>query len=258
MKGDQMLQKLGAKSRLFLKRNSSTILTVVGAVGVVATAVTAVKATPKAVILLESAKQEKGDKLTKLEMVKVVGPVYIPSIVIGAATISCIFGANILNKRQQASMMSAYALLDRSYKDYRNKVKDLYGKEVDQHIINESVKDKLKEADISVGEDKQLFYDYFSERYFESTIEEVQRAEYRVNRDLVMRDYIFLNEFYEQLGLEPTDEGYELGWSVGGNLARYWKQWIDFDHEKVEMDDGLECIIITMQEEPYLDFGDYA
>ena len=44
------------KAQLFLKRNSSTILTCVGSVGVVATVVTAVKATPKAMALIEDAK----------------------------------------------------------------------------------------------------------------------------------------------------------------------------------------------------------
>ena len=89
-------------SRRFLKRNASTILTAVGGAGVVATSIMAVKATPKALILLHEAKEEKGDELTLSETIKVAGPVYIPAIITGAATLSCIFGANALNKRQQA------------------------------------------------------------------------------------------------------------------------------------------------------------
>ena len=42
-------------------------------------------------------------------------------------SIVCIFGANVLNKKWQASIASAYALLDSLYKDYKNKVKELYG-----------------------------------------------------------------------------------------------------------------------------------
>ena len=105
----------------FLRRNSSTILTCIGAVGVVATAVMAVKATPKALELIENAKEEKGEELTKIEVVKVAGPTYIPAIVTGVATVACIFGSNVLNKRSQASLMSAYALLDNSYKEYKKK-----------------------------------------------------------------------------------------------------------------------------------------
>ena len=99
-------------SKLFFKRNGSFILTCIGAVGVVATSVTAVKATPKAIKLIEKREQEKGEKLTVLETIKVAGPAYIPSLAIGVSTIACIFGANGLNKKQQASIMRAYALLD--------------------------------------------------------------------------------------------------------------------------------------------------
>lgn len=223
----------------------------------IATTVTAIKATPKAIAKLEQAKQEKGEDLTKLEMVQVTAPAYIPTVLIGAATITCMFGANALNKRQQASIMSAYALLDSSYKDYRKKVEDLYGEEVDTHIKKEVAKDKYKEADITISKDKELFYDLFSERYFESTIEDVQRAEYRINRNLVMRDYAYLNEFYEEIGLDPIESGDRYGWSTAANMDLYWQSWIDFSHGKMEMDDGLECRIVEMQCEPILDFEDY-
>ena len=50
-------------ARPFIKRNASTILTVLGSIGVVATTITSVKATPKALRLIEDAKQEKGEEL---------------------------------------------------------------------------------------------------------------------------------------------------------------------------------------------------
>lgn len=245
-------------SKLFLNRNASTILTCVGGIGVAATAVMAIKATPKAMSLLDKARDEKGEDLTKSEIIRIAGPSYIPTIVTGVSTIACIFGANALNKRQQAALMSAYALLDSSYKDYKNKVAELYGEHAHERVRNDIAKDKYDESDIEVEENTQLFYDYFSERYFESTIETVQRAEYRINRHLVMRDYAYLNEFYEELGIEPIESGYEYGWSMGSNMDRYWQSWIDFTHEKVVMDDGLECHIIVMQNEPILGFADYV
>ena len=103
----------------FIKRNAPTILTCLGAVGVIVTAVMAVKGTPKALTLLENAKEEKEEELTKLEKIKIAGPVYIPAIITGAATIACIFGSNSISKNQQATLMSAYALLDNSYKEYK-------------------------------------------------------------------------------------------------------------------------------------------
>lgn len=246
------------RSKLFVKRNAPTILTYVGGAGVIVTAVMAVKATPKALILLEEAKKEKGEELTKVEIVKTAGPAYIPAAIVGVSTLTCIFGANVLNKRQQAALTSAYALINESYKDYRNKVEELYGKEVDDKIKKEIAKDKYEDGKVTVEEDKELFYDDFSSRYFQSTLYDVQHAEYRLNRELVMRDYVDVNEFYEWLGLEPIDAGYELGWSKGLNLAAYWQEWVDFTHSKVEMEDGMECHIVQMLSEPLPDFRDYA
>ena len=251
--------KLISKSQLFLKRNAPTILTCMGGVGVVATTVMAVKATPKALTLLEEAKEEKGEVLTELEVVKTIAPCYIPTILMGAATISCIFGANILNKRQQASLASAYALLSTSYKEYKDKVEEMMGEGANEQISNEIAKDHYKEIDISEEDDGlELFYDNFSGRYFRSTLFKVQQAEYYLNRELVMRDYVYLNEFYEWLGIEPIEAGYSLGWSKGLNLAAYWQEWCDFSHSKVVMDDGLECHVIYMMAEPMADFMDYS
>lgn len=254
-----MNKKWMYQAKRFMKKNSSTILTCVGAAGTVATAIMAVKATPKALALLEVAKEEKGEELTKWEVVKTAGPAYIPAVVTGAATVAAIFGANTLNKRQQASLMSAYALLDNSYKEYKDKVEDLYGKEVDTHVEKEIAKDKFEENPVEVKDEaNQLFYDTFSRRYFESTIENVQRAEYNLNRNIIQRDYAYVNEFYEELGMEPIDGGWDLGWSRGSNLDCAWQEWMDFNHEKVELDDGLECIIVSFYIEPVMDFYDYV
>lgn len=247
---------LGA-SRLFLKRNASTILTCVGAAGVVATTVMAVKATPKAVSLLEMAKEEKGEELTKLEKVQVAAPVYIPTVLIGASTIACIFGANALNRHQQASLMSAYALLDSSYKDYKNKVAELYGENADSQVKQEIAKDKYNEDAYPVEDGKQLFYDDFSQRYFQATTEQVLTAEYELNRMLATDYGVFLNEFYELLGIDRTDYGDYLGWSTGELVDAYWYSWVDFSHTKVVMDDGLECTIISMGMEPTFGFDEY-
>lgn len=253
-----MKNKLISSSRLFLKRNSATILTCAGAIGVAATSIMAVKATPKALRLIEQAEEEKGDELTKLETIKVASPSYIPAIVVGASTVTCIFGANILNKRQQAALASAYALLDSSYKEYKSKLKDIYGEDANVRVKEELAKDQYKKDDILLEEDDtQLFYDDFSKRYFESTIEKVQQAEYRLNREIHMRGWATLGEFYEWIGIPGINGDEELGWSEGGNYEAYWQSWIDFNHHKVVMDDGLECTIVEMFSEPYLEWNEY-
>ena len=241
------------KLQLFFKRNGSTILTCIGGVGVVTTTVLAVKATPKAVKLLDQAKEEKGEELTKLEMVKIAGPSYIPTIMTGVTTLACIFGSNVLSKRQQTSLIGAYTLIDNSYKGYKNKVKELYGTEGSDQVRDEIAKDTYEAQQIKVSDDKELFYDEFSGQYFESTKADVINAEYRLNRDIQTQGWAILSDFYNMLGVDYDDGGI-LGWSEGGNLARYWQSWIDFSHTKVEMDDGLECTIITIFCEPYANY----
>lgn len=253
------MTNLLSKSQMFLKRNSSTILTFAGAAGVIATTVTAVKATPKALALLDSAKEEKGGELTKLEVVKIAGPAYIPSAIIGASTLACIFGANVLNHRAQASIMSAYALADQSLKDYKKKVNELYGEDAGTQVRAGIAKDKYDAQEIARPEEgKRLYYDFYSSRYFEATPAAVKTAEYELNRKLMMDDCAYLNEWYYLLDIEPLEHGLDFGWSTCANSDMYWQTWVDFHHEKVVMDDGLECIIVTFNQEPYQDFEYYC
>lgn len=251
------MDKLVHRASLYVCRNTPTILTCVCGIGVVATSVMAVKATPKALQLLEEAKAEKEDDLTWLEIVAVAGPAYIPAMVTGAATIACIFGTNVLNQRQQASLASAYALIDNSYKEYKKKVEELYGKEANAQVQHDVAKDKYKENNIQQENDELLFYDEFSGRYFNATMERVLVAEYQVNRELHNAGCDTLNHFYELVGLDPIDGRDVLDWFESSNYECYWQSRLDFRHNKVVMNDGLECYIITIFEEPYVEFGDY-
>lgn len=169
-----------------------TILTCIGAAGVIATSIAAVRATPKAEMLLKEAECEKGEELTTTEVIKVASPVYIPALLIGATTIACIFGANILNTRQQASLMSAYGLLDASYKEYRNKVKELYGEESDRKAKEEVAKVHYTEIPEELSDDKQLFFDFATLNYFESTMDEVLQ---KVTMDDGLECYIINTPF---------------------------------------------------------------
>ena len=248
------MNELLQRSKKFIKQNGSTILTCIGGVGVVATTVAAVKATPKAVKLLEQAEVEKEAPLTVLEKVRVATPSYIPTILIGASTIACIFGANMLSKRQQASLLSAYALLDNSYKEYKKKVSELYGENADKYVRDEISKDVYNESDVECEDDKLLFYDEYSRQYFNATMEDVLQAEYALNRDFTYHGYATLNELYDLLKLPHTDYGDILGWAAWEVHDRQWYSWIEFNHRKVVMDDGLECYILEILTEPIPDF----
>lgn len=245
-------------SKRFVKKNSSTILTCIGAAGVVATGVAAAKATPKAMRLMEEAKIEKGEELSKWEVVKSAGPAYIPAVMIGAGTIACVFGANVLNKRAQAGLASAYALLDQTHKEYKKKVADLYGENIDLYVEKEIAKDHYDEDEFEEEDDgKQLFYETYSKRYFRASNETVLRAEYDVNKLIQEEGGLSLNVYFRMLGLEEEDYGEYVGWSCGQLMETYWSSWVDFRHEKVVMDDGLECWLVQFDLEPMTDFDDY-
>lgn len=222
-----------------------------------ATSVATAKATTKAHDILEKAKEEKGSDLTRYETIRAAAKVYIPSILIGASTLGCIFGANTLSRRQQASLASAYSLVSASYGEYKAKLKEMYGEETHQTIVDAIAAEKAKDVyifseslctncNLGLEEDTSephLFYDEYSGRYFEATIEQVITAEYHLNRNFVLRGYTVLNELYDFLGLEPTEYGSSVGWSMfnGDDI-----QWIDFNHHKTLINDDLECYIIEM------------
>ena len=237
-------------------------MTCISAAGVVVTVVLAVKATPKALKCIEKEKEvknpENGENLTRMETIAACWRCYIPAAATGIATIGCIFGANALNRRQQASLVSAYALASRSFNSYKRKVKELYGEEAHKKVMASLAAEKSTKPEISAGslaqmtslgfedanEEERLFYDAISDRYFQATISQVLQAEYHLNRNFAIGGgFITLNQFYEFLGISKVKGGDEVGWMVSDGLY-----WVDFDHQKTVVDDGLngevECYII--------------
>lgn len=270
MSKNQAISSVLHKSGLYIKKYSPVALSCIASVGVVVTAVVAVKATPKAVVKIhaDSRKNHDGDPYayTKKEAVASAWKCYIPAVAIGASTIACIMGANALNRRQQAALTSAYALVQNSYKEYKDKLKELYGEEAHNAIVDSIMSEKCKDVSISAtggwfnstldfGEGMEpeivrTFYDSFSQRYFETTIEKVIQAEYHLNRNFMFTGTIPLNDFYEFLGLEKTDFGDTVGWSsVNGDIY-----WIDFNHRRVTLEDGMEVYVIDMVFEPTADW----
>ena len=252
------MEKLIRSSKRFLRKNGSTILTCVGGAGVIATTVMAVKATPKAMQLIKAAEEEKGEKLTQMETIQATAMTYAPSAIVGTATIATIFGANVLNKRSQAALMSAYALIDQTFKDYKTHIDEEYGNEANAHIREKIAKDRYVERKTELGGETKLFYDFYSGRYFNSTMEKVLAAEFALNRQLILGECAYLNDFYQELGIPLTDIGDEVGWSRGHMCETYGQEWVDFNHQDVAQDDGLECCIITFMQDPAINFADYC
>ena len=230
-----------------VQKNSSTILTCIGAVGVIATAVLTGRATVKAVRIVDESETH-----SKKEIVKTVWKEYIPAAGIGITTIACIFGANTLNKRQQAALMSAYALLDQTYKEYKSKVKEVLGEEAEQKVEDAIAEEKV--PDICPSDGKLLFYEPNYGQGFERTMLEVQDAEYRLNQKFAVEGEASLNDFFELLGLNKTDTGDLIGWSQETAWDNYNYTWIEFEHELKKTEGGREYYQINMPFPPTFGF----
>ena len=243
-------------AKLFIKKNAGTILSVMGSIGVVATAITAARAAPKAIKLLDDAREEKGSKLSKMEIAQIGFKTYLPVGLVSAATITCIMSANVLSRNKQANITSAYALLDQSYKDYRRKVIEMYGEETDHKIIEAIAVDRAKEVHISASymfdnvdlslDDLYgkpvLWYEEYSKRFFEATLEQILSAEYHLNRNYILRGCATINEMYDFFGLDPVEWGDDLGWEPMDES----EFWIEFNHFKAKLDDGTEFYILDL------------
>ena len=240
-----------------IRKYSPTMLSSIAAIGVVLSTVIAVKATPKALILLKDAKTYKNDNLTKFETIKTVAPVYIPTAISCLTTIFCILGANMLNKKQQMSLISAYALLENSFKRYRKAAINVYGNDADLKIQAETAKmtyishDGYSTYNPHMDESEQiLFYDFYSDRYFNATSAAVINAQYHLNRNLSLRGYATINEFYEFLGIDILENGYEIGWDMDC-LMEDGLLWLDFENRNAQLEDGMECCIVSSAVTPF-------
>ena len=238
--------------------NSASILTGLGVVGVIGTAVVTAKLTPKALDILEEREKFKqdnyGHSLTRFEKVLAVTPTYMPAILIGLATCSCIIGSNRINQIRQASLMSAYTYLDSCYKEYQRKVKEVFGEDGEKKVIDELSKEVELYNKYGSLFEKKLFYDEISKRYFEMSMYEIKDVEYKINRMFNFLGCLKLNEVYEFFNLKPTDFGDKVGWSAFKDWECVGFSWITMSFEEVITNDGLEALKISFDMEPSADY----
>ena len=244
-----------------IKKHAGTILTFIATGTFIATVYKAIEETPKALELIEDARKEKCAELTKFETVQVSAPAYIPAIVLGTLTIGCMFGANILNVKQQASLMSAYAVLDQTYKKhrdkfkkYRDKVADIFGEEADLKVAEAVSHDEYPVPEVEDEEKKYKFKITGidgEDVYFYATMSDVIAAEYEVNKELNTGCTCSLNYFLEQLGADKITNGDLLGWNI--TTITYWGgySWLDFgNNPSVDGDDYDYEIFLNIEPTP--------
>ena len=246
------------KIKNFCDENGMNILTGLGIVGVTATAILAAKATPKALELLEERdkfkQEEYGESLTKTEKVLAMAPAYIPAILTGLATISCIIGMNRVSYTKQVSLMSAYTCLNNSYEEYRRKVKEVFGEDGANKVDEELEKEMALLEQYGSLFEKNVFYDEISKRYFEMSMYEIKDAEYKINRMFNFLGCLKLNEVYEFLNLSPIDFGDKVGWSAFKDWECVGFSWIELSFDPVVTSDGIEALQLKFSMEPSDDY----
>lgn len=238
MKGMRRLHRVYCRSSKFVKRNSTTIMTICGCVGFIATIIFAVQATPKARELMNEAEMKKGDELTKVEIVTVAAPAYSKAAVAGISTVTLVLGANFLSRKQKASMIGAYTALQKLYNEHRDKVGELFGSDANDIVDREIIRDKKsKYKTDEPGEKEFWFYIPEFDVRFKSTEKQVILGEYHFNRNYALRGYADVKELLEFLNAPSIEYGASIGWSEETG-SYYGYHWVDFIH-KLEGDEYI-------------------
>ena len=237
----------------FMSKHSPEILTGIGVTGMITSTVLAVKATPKALAILEAAEEEKGDKLTPVETIKAAWKPYIPAVVTGVASAACIIGASAVSTKRNAALATAYAISEKTLLTYRDKVVETLGEKKEKEIREKIAQDEIDKHPVAssqvivTSKGNSLCKDSLSGRYFRSDVNEIKKAVNKLNREMTYQNYISLDEFYFEIGLESTDISSRMGWNLDRGL-------IDIDFGACVTDDGEPCLVIEYMVRPEYDF----
>ena len=237
-----------------IKKHSPEILVVAGVVGTVTSAVMACKATTKAGDILEEHHEQmesinevvamdrddyteedhKKDTLivytqTAVKFVKLYGP----SIILGTLSLACIVESHNILRKRNVALAAAYATVDKGFKEYRNRVVERFGKEIDHELkynikakefetvtVDEKGKEKVEKEIVNVA-DPNLYSDYA--RFFdescagwskdaEANFTFLKCQQNYANDKLKAQGYLFLNDVYKMLGIPATKAGQVVGW----------------------------------------------
>ena len=244
-------------TRKFIGKHSPEILTGIGIAGMITSTVLAVKATPRAIYLLEEAEDIKGEELTAVETVKAAWKPYLPAVVTGVASISCIIGASAVHAKRNAALATAYTISERALVRYRDKVIDTIGEKKEKEIREKVAQDSVDKNPVSksqvflTSKGNTLCRDEISGRYFRSDLDTIKKIVNELNRDMTFQDYISLDDFYNKLGLEPTKNSCYLGWNLQDGL-------IELSYDTCLAENDEPCIVIDYNIAPKYDFDRMA
>lgn len=259
------------RAGLKLKKHSPEIMVTAGVIGVVASAIMACKATTKASSIVDEMKEEMDEIREAVDMVDEetyskedlkrdtaivylqtgvkFAKLYGASIALGTLSITSILvGHNILRKRNLA-LAAAYTAIDTSFKAYRGRVVERFGKELDKELrynikakeVEETVVDKktgeekvvkktIDVADPNEYSDYARFFDDGCNGWSkdpEFNLMFLKQQQSYANDLLKSRGHLFLNEVYDLLGIQRTKAGNIVGWiydeknPVGDNFVDF-------------------------------------
>ena len=295
------------KAGLKLKKHSPEILVVGGVVGLVTSGVMACKATTKLSAILDDSKEqielfdkvaanpemvneeytvedaEKDKKIVKVQTAVKVAKLYAPAVAIGMVSIGAIFASNNIMRKRNVALGAAYATVDQAFKDYRNRVVDRFGEELDKELrynlktkeIKETVEDEngkkktvkknIKYMDSPMPSEFAVIYDDGCAGWTKDPEDNkfflIQQQRY-ANERLKRRGYLSLNEVYELLGFPSTKAGQVVGWLYDCKDPNYkGDDFVDFGLYNVDYEpnrdfvNGYERnIILDFNVAPIIDF----
>jgi hypothetical protein len=207
----------------FVIDNSPMLLTGFAVAGTITTAVLAGKASYRAHEVIEDAerrnnRQVKSTALTNRDKFELVWKLYIPAAGVGALTIAGIVGANRIGNRRAAAMAAAYKVSERAFEEYQAKVVEKLGEKKETLIRQEVAQDRVDvhqpPEQVIIAEGRQWCYDMMTDRYWESSAEDIKQAQNRFNHRMINQmGGASLNEWFDMVGLKGVPWGEEVGWN---------------------------------------------
>ncbi len=246
-----IVAKLLNDPRMAMSKYSPEILTGIGIAGMITTTILAVKATPKALKCIDAKREElelhPDDNLTAGETVQAAWKCYIPATVCGATSVACLIGASYANNRSKAALAAAYNLSASAFAEYKDKVVEVIGEKKEREVRDEVAKEKLRKEPVNQSaivvnsSGNTRFLDSISKQRFTCDIDKIKKIQNELNaRMLEGEDYISLNDFYYEIGLDDVEFGDDLGWSIYNGRKGMIK--LNF-HAQLDTDD-VPCIVL--------------
>ena len=242
-----------------LNRNASKILAgfAIGA-GVMAVGF-AIEATPKAMILLEEKKQERGgEKLDAKTIIKTAAPVYIPTAISMGISTGCIIAASSVNDRRNAALAAACTMSETALRSYQDKVVETVGPEKAKEIKEAVTLEKMAKcpepdeiptaknlAPDDVSYDKKVkCWESLSGKYFWTTRNAIEKALNGLNKQLLSDLSVTENDLYDYLGMEHCKNGDLLGWDTQSCMM------VDTFYGSRVDEEGMPCLVLDYNTPP--------